>query len=64
MNSDAQPAEEPSGAAGRGGATVNAAIELERDLSILVEVFRGTSARSGIGDQPRRRRGSDVMTRA
>ena len=63
MNSGAQPPEEPSGAAGQ-GATVNATIELERDLSILVEVFRGTSVRSGIGDQPRRRRGSDVMKRA
>ena len=64
MNSGAQPPAEPSGAAGQGGALVNATIELKRGLSILVEVFRGTSARSGIGDQPRRRRGSDVMKRA
>jgi hypothetical protein len=64
MNSGAQPPEEPSGAAEQGGATVKATIELERDLSILVEVSRGTSARSGIGDQSRRGRGSDVMKRA
>jgi hypothetical protein len=52
MNSGAQPPEELSGAAAQGGATVNATIQLKRDLSILVEVFHGTSARSGSATSP------------
>ena len=61
MNSGAQPPGELSEDSGATRSHDERPIGLERDLSILVAVFPRHERAIGIGDQPRRGRGSDVM---